>query len=473
MMIGTASHPASAFVAPRDRVARINEREINVFRQRTRASNALRERALSVMPTAVPSSWMAGYYSHPQLFADHGVGASFFDADGNRYVDMNVSDLSMTVGFGVPEIEEALARQYRKGAHFLLPTEDAIAVAELLSALTGPPAWQFTVSASGANTDIMRIARHMTGRRKLLVFEGKYHGHLEETLVLAQDGVNIPEYQGLSGRRAEDTIILPFNDLDAVRRVLVEREVALALTEPAMTNCTLVMPDPGYLEGLRRLTRETGTMLCIDEAHTFSFAYGGLTREWQLESDFMTLGKGFGSGVAFAGYGMTRDVADHVERHLDILHRRSGIGLGGTLYGSALAMAVARVMLERVLTVSAHDRISTLGARMADGIDAICRDLGLPCRAFRLGPRSGLCLSPDLPRNDIQARASMDLDMLDARRVFMANRGYWDCIVSAGPQASFAHTAENIDGYVAVMAEFMHELVRGEQTSREANRTSN
>ncbi len=452
---------SKGFVAQRDRVARINERELDLFRQRTRASNALRERALAVMPSGVPNSWMAGYYSHPQLFADHGEGASFFDPDGNRYVDMNVSDLSMTVGFGVQEVEEALARQYRKGAHFLLPTEDAIIVSELLAALTGLPAWQFTVSASGANTDIMRIARHMTGRRKLLVFEGKYHGHLEETLVVARDGRNMPEYQGLSGRRAEDTIILPFNDLAAVQRVLEEREVALVLTEPAMTNCTLVMPDPGYLEGLRRLTSETGTMLCIDEAHTFSFAYGGLTRQWQLKSDFMTLGKGFGSGVAFAGYGMTREVADHVERHLDILHRRSGIGLGGTLYGSAMAMAVARIMLERVLTESAYERISSLGTRMADGIDAICRDLGLPCRAFRLGPRSGLCLTADLPRSYTQARASMDLEMLDARRVFMANRGYWDCIVSAGPQASLAHTVDDIDGYVAVMAEFMDELVRG------------
>ena len=449
------------FVADRDRVAQIDRREVARFRERTPASHALRERALAVMPAAVPNSWMAGYYSHPQLYAERGEGACFFDPDGNRYVDMNVSDLSMTIGFGVKEVEESLARQYRKGAHFLLPTEDAIASAELLAAQTGMPAWQFTVSASGSNTDIMRIARHMTGRRKLVVFEGKYHGHLEETLVVSHDGHNVPEYQGMSGKRAEDTIILPFNDLEAVSRVLKQRDVALVLTEPTMTNCSLVMPDPGYLQGLRQITQETGTMLCIDEAHTYSFAYGGLTRKWQLKSDFMTLGKGFGSGVAFAAYGMTREVSDHVDRHLDLNHRRSGIGLGGTLYGNALSMAVARVMLERVLTEAAYDRIANLGTQLADGIDAICRDLDLPCKAFRLGPRSGLCLTPELPRNYQDARASMDLDMLDARRVFMANRGYWDCIVSAGPQASFAHSVEDIEGYVAIMAEFMEELVRG------------
>jgi len=299
----------------------------------------------------------------------------------------------------------------------------------------------------------------MTGRKKLLVFEGKYHGHLEETLVVAQDGRNVPEYQGLSGKRTDDTIIVPFNNLDELSRVLSRRDVALVLTEPVLTNCTLVKPDPGFLAALRQMTLETGTLLCIDEAHTFSFAYGGLTREWNLAADFMTLGKGFGSGVAFAAYGMTREIADHVERNLDILHRKSGLGLGGTLYGSALSMAAARAVLEHVLTEEAFQRITALGSRMADGIDAICRDLGLPCRAFRLGPRSGLCLTPELPRNYREARLSMDLDMLDARRVFMANRGYWDCIVSAGPQASFAHTLSEIDGYVSVVRDFMTELV--------------
>lgn len=450
----------SGFRADRSRVAAINEHEIARFRERTGRSEALKGRALAVMPAGAPMSWMAGYYSHPQLYAARGAGSTFFDLDGNSYVDMNASDLSMTLGYGVPAVEEALARQYRDGAHFLLPTEDAVVTAELLAELTGMPLWQFTLAASGANTEIMRIARHMTGRRKIIVFEGKYHGHLEETLVVLQDGRTVPEYQGLSGKRTEDTIILPFNDLDALVQALEACDVALVLTEPVMTNCTLVMPDPGYLATLRQLTQDTGTLLCIDESHTFSFAYGGLKRKWQLEGDFLTLGKGFGSGIAFAGYGMTREIADHVERHLDILHRRSGLGLGGTLYGSALSMAAARAVLEHVLTEESFERVTDLGARMADGIDAMCRDLDLPCRAFRLGPRSGLCLTPDFPRNYREARLSMDLDMLDARRVFMANRGYWDCIVSAGPQASFAHTAAEIDGYVSIMQEFMTELIR-------------
>jgi len=447
------------FIADRERVAAINQREIARFDSCTAKSRGLRTRALGVMPAGVPMSWMAGYYSHPQIYAGKGSGSSFLDIDGNRYVDMNVSDLSMTLGFGVPEVEETLARQYRDGAHFLLPTEDAVITAELLAEMTGLPSWQFTVAASGSNTDIMRIARHMTGRRKLVVFEGKYHGHLEETLVVQQGGHNVPEYQGLSGKRTEDTIILPFNDLEAVSRALEGRDVALVLTEPVMTNCTLVQPDAGYLAGLRQLTKDSGTLLCIDEAHTFSFAYGGMTREWALESDFMTLGKGFGSGIAFAAYGMTREIADHVERHLDILHRKSGLGLGGTLYGSALSMAVARTILERILSVEAFARVTALGTRLADGIDRMCRDFSLPCRAFRLGPRSGLCLTPELPRNYQEARFSMDLDMLDARRVFMANRGYWDCIISAGPQASFAHSEADIDGYVDVMRAFMAELI--------------
>lgn len=456
-----ASHPAphqGGFRADRGRVAAISARETELFKSRTAKSRALEDRARAVMPAGTPMSWMAGYYAHPLLYAGRGAGATFFDADGNAYVDMNLSDLSMTIGYGEPAIAQALNSQYLQGAHFLLPTEDAVVVAERLAALTAMPSWQFTLAASGANTEIMRIARHMTGRRKLVVFEGKYHGHIEETLVRLDNGKTVPEYAGLSGKRGEDTLILPFNDIAALERCLASREVALVLTEPVLTNCTLVMPDPGFLAALRRLTMETGTLLCIDESHTFSFAYGGLKREWGLESDFLTLGKGFGSGVAFAGYGMSRDIADHVERHLDILHRRSGLGLGGTLYGNALSMHAARAMLEHVLTEENYSRASRLGARMADGIESACLDLGMPCRAFRLGPRSGLCLTPEFPRNYVEARPSMDLDMLDAKRVFMANRGYWDSIVSAGPQASFAHTEADIDGYVAVLREFLGEL---------------
>lgn len=445
-------------LADRARIAAINAREVALFSKRTPNSRALYERARRVMPAGAPMSWMAGYYAHPQLYAAHGKGSRFFDADGNGYVDMNVSDLSMTFGFGVPEIEEALARQYRNGAHFLLPTEDAIVTSERLAHLTGMPSWQFTLAASGANTEIMRIARHITGRRKLIVFEGKYHGHIEETLVLMQDGKPVPEYQGLSGKRGEDTLILPFNDLEAVERALKAHDVALLLTEPALTNCALVLPDVGYLAGLRKLTREAGTLLAIDESHTFSFAYGGLKRAWALEGDFLTLGKGFGSGLAFAAYGMSREIADHVAQHLDILHRVSGLGLGGTLYGNALSMAAARAALEHVLTEENYARAERLGGQMADGIDDICRELGLPWRAFRLGPRSGVCLTHSWPRNYQEARLSMDLDMLDSRRVFMANRGYWDCIVSAGPQASFAHSPADIDGYVDVMRAFLEEV---------------
>ena len=444
----------------RDRIEALNQRELAVFRTRTSKSSALHERARRVMPAGAPMSWMAGYYAHPQIYATRGEGSVFFDADGNRYIDMNVSDLSMTMGFGMPAIEEAIATQYRQGAHFLLPTEDAIVTSELLAKLTGVPCWQFTLAASGANTEIMRIARHLTGRRKLVVFEGKYHGHIDETLVRLEDGRSVPEYQGIRAARAEDTIILPFNDLDALALTLSSHEVALVLTEPALTNCALVWPDTGYLAALRQLTHDTGTLLCIDESHTFSFAYGGLYRAWQLQGDFLTLGKGFGSGLAFAAYGMSRDISDHVERNLDILHRVSGLALGGTLYGSALSMAAARAALEHVLTEENSARVTQLGTQMADGIDAVCRDLAVPWRAFRLGPRSGLCLTPEFPRNYQEARISMDLDMLDARRVYMANRGYWDCIVSAGPQASFAHTPDEIDGYVALMRDFLEELLR-------------
>lgn len=457
-MSAPGQHTNDALSYDRGGLAALAARELAALRARTPRSAELLARARHVMPAGAPMSWMAGYYAHPQIYAREGSGSTFTDADGNRYIDMNVSDLSMTFGFGAPAIAEALERQYRRGAHFLLPTEDAIEVSEQLGRLTGMACWQFTLAASQANTEIIRIARHITGRKKLVVFEGKYHGHIDETLVVLQDGKPVPEYQGLFGRKGEDTIILPFNDPEALEMVLRTSDVALVLTEPALTNCALVLPDPGYLAVLRRLTRETGTLLAIDESHTFSFAHGGLKRAWSLDGDFLTLGKGFGSGVSFAAYGMSRQIGDHVERHLDILHRISGLALGGTLYGSALAMAAARAALEHVLTQENYAHAIKLGTRMADGIDQVCTNLSLPCRAFRLGPRSGLCLTPELPRNYREARRSMDLDMLDARRAYLANRGYWDCIVSAGPQASFAHNEAEIDGYVKCFRDFMREL---------------
>jgi glutamate-1-semialdehyde aminotransferase len=306
----------------------------------------------------------------------------------------------------------------------------------------------------------MRIARFITGRSKILIFDGQYHGHIDESLVTNRGNDTVPVQLGLSERTARDSIIVPFNDLAAAEAALKGHEIALVITEPALTNCLLVEPEPGYLEGLRALSQRYGALLCFDEAHTFQFAYGGLVGSRKLESDFVTLGKGLGTGVSFALYGMTRAIADVLEKHLDIDIGPRGLAIGGTTYGSAIAVAAAKAALEDVLTPDGYARLDRLGGILADGLETVFRKHGLDWRAFHLGPRSGYCLKPHFPTTAAEASESIDTEMIDARRAFMVNRGIWDSVASAGPQVSFAHKEEDIANYVGLADDFLGAIVR-------------
>lgn len=448
-------HPA---VIDRDRLTALRMEEDRAFVARTPRSRALHARAVKCMPHGVPMPWMAGLWRTPPIYITAGTGPYFTDVDGNDYLDFNLCDLSMTIGYGHEGVARVVADQARRGPQFLLPTEDSIAVSEELCRRMRLPSWQYTLSASGANTEVIRIARFMTGRPKVVIFGGHYHGHIEETMVRDDNGTVVPETAGLSPGSANHTTILPFNDLDSLERTLSKRDVALVLTEPALTNCNVVLPQPGFLDGLRELTRRYGTLLCIDEAHTFQFAFGGLSRAWNLNTDFIVAGKGFGSGLPFGLYGMSEEVATSVARHADGDLGPRGIALGGTTYGSALALAVARVMLEEVMTEAAYQHVTALGAQLANGLDTTFRSRSLPWTAFRCGPRSGFCLEPKLPLTGADAYRSLDYDFIDARRVYFANRGVWDAVASAGPQVSLAHSGVHIETYVALAAEFIDRI---------------
>ncbi len=455
----TTDNPHTAMI-DRDRLAALRASEDRQFAQRTVRSRALVQQASAHLPLGVPMSWMAGLYRTPPIYIAGGDGAYFTDVDGNDYLDFNVCDLSMTIGYGNRAVADALSAQARRGTHFLLPTQDAVVVSTILAERMGLPFWQFTLSASGSNTEVIRIARFMTKRPRIVIFAGHYHGHIEETLVREESGRSVPDTTGLSPGSAAHTTILPFNDLDALERVLAVGDVALVLTEPAMTNCNVIMPDPGFHQGLRQLTRQYGTLLCIDEAHTLQFAFGGLSNQWGLTPDFIVLGKGFGSGVAFGAYGMSEAVADCFAKHLDVDIGPRGIATGGTTYASALALAVARVVLEDVMTFEAYERIRALGTMLARGLDEAFLNRGLPWKAFSCGPRSGYCLEPVLPRTGVEGYRSLDNDLTDARRVFMANRGIWDAVAAAGPQASLAHTEDHIRTYVAAAGDFLDSVIR-------------
>jgi len=266
----------------RARVKALKDAEDARFHAEHPRSIALRERASAVMPNGVPMAWLRGSYHHEPPWVASAAGARFTDVDGHTYADFNIADLSMFCGYAPEPVVRAVEEAMRRGNQFLLPTEDAIVVSEELGRRYGLPKWQYTSSASQANVEAIRVARVATGRDRVLFFDGKYHGHFDQSLVqLAPDGGLVAEERGLPRTATQGSAIIPFNDVDALAAVLADGDVALVMTEPALTNeIGLLLPDDGFHEGLRRLTRATGTLLAYDETHTQVVGPGGLTRRW-------------------------------------------------------------------------------------------------------------------------------------------------------------------------------------------------
>src|SRR6266498_2647799 len=330
-----------------DVVRRLKAREDELFRHAHPQSLDLLERARASMPNGVPMAWLAdsGTYDHTPVWVTEGRASRFRCVDGHGYVDFNVADMSMFCGYAPEPVVEAVSRRMAAGNQFLLPVEDSIWVAEELSRRWGLPKWQFTLSASQANSELIRVARVATGRPRVLMFEGKYHGHFDQALVTLEDGREVPEELGLPPDVTEQTRVVPFNDLDAVVRALEPRDVAAVLLEPAMTNNQgLILPDAGFHEGLRSITRETGSVLAYDETHTLVCGPGGLTRIWNLEPDAVSLGKSIAAGVPIGAYGMTEELASVFENQdaSESGHAPHGVATGGTLFANALTAAAAR-----------------------------------------------------------------------------------------------------------------------------------
>jgi glutamate-1-semialdehyde aminotransferase len=408
------------------------------------------------MPHGYPMAWGPGMYAHGPIFATEGAGACFRDVDGHDYVDFNLADMSLFCGFAPAPVAAAVAQRVAIGGQFLLPNEDAIHVAEELARRYGLPCWQFTLAATSANLEAMRLARVATGRPIVIFFAGRYHGHDEEMLIGSNDGE--PEYLGLDPAAAQRVRIVPFNDANALETALASGDVACVVTEPAMTNAGVILPDDDFHGRLREMTRAHGTLLVIDETHTQVCGPGGLTRLWDLQPDMITIGKSIGGGIPLGAYGMTRALADVFE-HPAGDRDHVEIATGGTLFGNALSMAAARATLTEVLTPEVYPRAAALGARLADGIDRIGRDFGTGWIAHRLYPRSGFALGGSLPRSLADYLASHRPDFADLRRVYMANRGVWEAIASAGPCVGIAHTEADVDAYLTVLEELAGELV--------------
>ena len=442
-----------------DALAAVEGERFEIDRPRSMQATA---RATSTMPRGVPMSWMDELYDHPPLWVSHGAGSRFWDIDGHEYVDMYVADMSAFCGHAPAPIVRAVSERIAAGNQFLLPSEDALVVAEELARRYGMAKWQFTLSATQANTEVVRVARVRTGREKVVVFDGKYHGHLEPTLGILEDGRVRPEYTGLPAEVTANLRIVPFNDLDAVERALAPGDVALVLTEPAMTNAGFLLPDPGFHDGLREMTRRYGTLLAIDETHTLVTAYGGLTTEWGLQPDFVTVGKSIAGGVPLGAYGMTDDVAA-------VLHPPAGgavvsgiaydeVATGGTLFANPLSMAAARAALTEVLTPEAFITTARLGEKLAAGLRTLIDRAGLPWSVNHHGSHAFYFFSPQPPRDARGARDTDDPDLRALIRVFLANRGVWESGWWLGPTVSVAHQPEDVDAYLDAIGEFTEAL---------------
>lgn len=415
------------------------------------------------MPRGVPMSWMDDLYEHPPIFVAGGRGSTITDVDGHEYLDMYIADMSAFCGHAPAAVVDAVARRMALGNQFLMPGEDAIVVAEHLAARYGMPKWQFTLSATQANTEVIRLARAATGRERIVLFDGKYHGHGDATLVVLDGDAVVPEEHGLPRWISGDARVIAFNDVDALAAALAPRDVALVLAEPAMTNVGFILPEPGYHEALRRLTREAGTLLAIDETHSLVTAYGGLTREFGLEPDMLTIGKSIAAGVPLGAYGMTEAIAAHIvppdEHHVVSGVAVDQVSTGGTLFANALSMAAGRAALLDVLTEEAFARTAELGRRMADGLRLAIQAVGLPWTVVQHGSHAAYVFADHAPRNGEQARAADDPRLRALMRVWLANRGVWESGWWLGPTVSVAHTPADVDRYAAVFGECLADLV--------------
>lgn len=407
----------------RQRLTALVWAEEELFVRRHPRSRALFERAKKHLLDGVPMNWMTRWAGPYPLFVAEASGPYFTDVDGIRYFDFCLGDTGAMTGHSPEASVSAIVEQLRRGITLMLPTEDAVLVAEELSARFGLPYWQMAMTATDANRFVVRLARHITRRPKILVFDWCYHGTVDETFITVADGVPgaRPGNIGPPVDPSLTTKVIQFNDVAALEEALAPGDVACVLAEPAMTNIGIIHPEPGYHKALREITRRTGTLLVIDETHTICTGPGGYTRAHGLDPDFFVLGKPIGSGIPCAVYGFTEEVADRIHERWDYENADVG-GIGGTLAGNALALAAMRATLRDVLNEAAYEETIPLAERFNHGVESVIAEYGLPWIVKRLGCRTEYWFRPEAPRNGAEAAAAVDEELDRYMHLFALNR---------------------------------------------------
>jgi len=444
----------------RSRLQSLMDREQKRFVADRPKSAALFARARKSLLGGVPMNWMAKWAGAFPPFVREARGAEFFDVDGHRYIDLCLGDTGAMTGHSPSATVTAVEQQARRGITLMLPSEDSIIVGEELQQRFGLPFWQFALTATDANRFSIRLARHITQRPKILVFNWCYHGTVDESFITLQDGTARAR-RGNVGPPVDPAVttsVVEFNDLAALEAVLKKEDIACVLAEPALTNVGIVLPDPGYHTALREITRKHGTLLIIDETHTICAGPGGYTRAENLEPDFLVFGKPIAGGVPGAAYGFTAEVAQCILDRQNLEDCDTG-GIGGTLAANALSLAAMKATLQKVLTKEVFDRMIPMAERWNDGVSKAIAEFELPWNVTRLGCRAEYLFESQTPRNGTQAHDAMDFELERFMHLYAMNRGILLTPFHNMALMSPMTSKEDIDQHTKVFREAAKELV--------------
>jgi glutamate-1-semialdehyde 2,1-aminomutase len=435
-------------------------REERKFAEEHPRSAEMYARARKSLLGGVPMNWMKKWAGAFPVFVAHAKGAHFTDVDGREYVDFCLGDTGAMTGHSPDVVTDAITGQARKGITLMLPTEDSIWVADELRRRFGLPYWQFALTATDANRFAIRIAREITRRSKILVYNYCYHGTVDESFAALHNGVVGPRRGNIGPpvNPAETTRVVEFNDLNALEDALKRHDVAVVLAEPAMTNVGIILPDPGYWKATRELSKKYGTFLIVDETHTICMGPGGCTRKWELEPDFVVFGKPIGSGIPGSTYGCTDEVAERISARIELEDCDVG-GIGGTLAGNALSLAAMRSTLENVLTAKAFETMIPLATRWAGGVSGEIKKHGLPWNVQELGARAEYTFREKPPRNGGESAAASDFELERFLHLYALNRGVLLTPFHNMALMCPATTAADVDLHTRIFAAATGELV--------------
>jgi glutamate-1-semialdehyde 2,1-aminomutase len=406
------------------RIARLRKSEAAAFVKARPTSQARIGNGAAGFFGGVPMHWMNDWPTPFPIMVDRAKGAAITDIDGNRLDDFCLGDTGSMFGHSPPPVARALRRQAGRGLTYMLPSEDALAIGPLLRETFGLPHWQIATTATDANRFALRVARAVTGRDKILVFNGCYHGAVDETMVRLKDGrpVNRPglagEFRDLTAR----TKIVEFNDVTALEAALAAKDVACVITEPVLTNSCMVLPEPGFHAALRDLTRKAGTLLLIDETHTISTGLGGYSRACGLEPDLFVLGKPVAGGVPASIWGMSEETASRYAAY-NRTKQPGYSGMGTTLSANPLQFAAMRATLEEVMTEANYAHMENLARRLDTGLSAAIDRHRVPWHVARVGARVEFICAPGPLRNGGEADAAHAPELEAAVHVALVNRG--------------------------------------------------